>query len=167
MSWPETPTATAGSPPLSSALSAPSHLSGLLVSLSILCMNFPIPQTVTFCQSLQRSLPAAPGCQASHSKVLTTPGEAAARSPELRKPPEVPTPPPSPEGQYPQGEKPVLKITLCRFSSEFILGAHHRIRPAGAGLVCLCSAREAVTSSGTKAHPTAALRPEKVCLLAF
>lgn len=167
MSWPENPTAMVGSPPLSSALSAPCHFNGLLVSLSPLHINFLIPQTAIFCHSLHWSLLTAPGCQVSLSEVLTTPGKATTRSPELRQPLEVPTPLPSPEGQHPWREKLVLKITFCHFNSEFILCAHHKIRSPGAGLVCLCGARAAVTSSSIKVHPIAGLGPKKVCLLVF
>ena len=137
------------------------------LSLYILQINFPIPQTATFCHSLQWSLLTAPGCQASRSKVLTTPEKATIRSPELRQPLEVPTPPPSPEGQHLWGEKLVLKTTFCHFNSEFILRAHHKIRSPGAGLVCLCGVRAAVTSSSIKMHPIAGLGPKKVCLLVF
>lgn len=52
--------------PLPSPLSAPWHFNGLLVSLSVLCINFPVPQTLLFCHSLQWSLLTAQSLQTSH-----------------------------------------------------------------------------------------------------
>lgn len=165
MSWPENPTAMAASP-----------LSPPLCLHPVILMDF-WPLSI---------YPAHKFPHSPDSYILTQPSVVSANSPwlpgeslqsshhtwksnnqksELRQPLEVPKPPPSPEGQHPQGERLVLRITFCHFNSEFILHAYHKICSPCAGMVCLCGVRAVVTSSSTKTHSVARLGSKEVSFL--